>query len=284
MGTKYPATTSASFWIGARLRCASPTICTICASSVSEPTRSAFITSVPVPFTVAPVTRAPFAFSTGIGSPLIMDSSTLLAPSRTTPSTGIFSPGRTRRRSPGFTWSSGTSISVPSSRISRAVFGARPSSALIAAPVRLRARSSITWPSRTSVVIAAAASKYTATSPPAPRNDAGKIPGNNTPTTLNTYATPTPSPISVNMFKLRVTSDRHPRTKNGQPPHSTTGVARTNSNHCHVLRRQPHCISGDRPGTRSDIATISTGIVSAAQIQNRLVMSTSSGFFSSSDS
>ena len=39
-----PATTSASRWIGARLRCASPTMRTICASSVSAPTRSARIT------------------------------------------------------------------------------------------------------------------------------------------------------------------------------------------------------------------------------------------------
>jgi hypothetical protein len=44
-GTKYPATTSASFWIGARLRCASVTIATMRASSVSEPTFSARITT-----------------------------------------------------------------------------------------------------------------------------------------------------------------------------------------------------------------------------------------------
>ena len=55
--------------------------------------------------------------------------------------------------------SSGTSSSVPSSRKRRAVFGARPSNALIAVLVSLRARSSNTWPSRTSVVMTAAASK-----------------------------------------------------------------------------------------------------------------------------
>ena len=186
MGTKYPATTSASFWIGARLRCASLTIRTICANRVSDPTRSARIISEPVPFTVAPVTRAPFIFSTGIGSPLIMDSSTLLEPSRTTPSTGIFSPGRTLKRSPGLTWSSGTSTSVPSSRIRRAVFGARPKRALIAAPVWLLARNSITCPRSTNVVMAAAASKYTATSPPGPRNFPGNMPGKAVPTTLKT--------------------------------------------------------------------------------------------------
>ncbi len=36
-----------------------------------------------------------------------------------------------------------------------------------------------------------------------------------------------PSAISVNMLSLRLTSDRQPRTKNGQPAQSTTGVAST---------------------------------------------------------
>ncbi len=158
-GTNQPATTSASFWIGARLRCASATIWTICASSVSEPTFSARMTKEPVPLTVAPITPSPAPFSTGIGSPVTIDSSTALAPSSTTPSTGTFSPGRTRRRSPARTFSSGTSSSPPSSPSRRAVGGARSSRARIAAPVRSRARSSSTWPSRTRAVITAAASK-----------------------------------------------------------------------------------------------------------------------------
>src|SRR3979490_2283337 len=83
------------------------------------------------------------------------------------------------------------------------------------------------------------------------------------------------------MFKLRVTRDRHPRTKNGQPPQSTTGVAKINSNQCQVLGGA-NTMSGDMEGTKSDMATSRIGIVSAVQIQNRLVMSTSSRFFSSS--
>ena len=39
-------------------------------------------------------------FLTGIGSPVIIDSSMLVLPSITRPSTGTFSPGRTRSRSP----------------------------------------------------------------------------------------------------------------------------------------------------------------------------------------
>ena len=34
----------------------------------------------------------------------------------------------------------------------------------------------------------------------------------------------------MNMLRLRVRSEFHPRTKNGQPAQSTTGVARTNCN------------------------------------------------------
>ena len=158
-GTNQPATTSARRWIGARERCASPTICTICASMVSLPTRSARSTKLPDWLSVPPVALSPGPFSTGTGSPVSMASSTVLRPSSTSPSTGIFSPGRTRRRSPACTCSSGTSSSLPSSRTRRAVLGARPRSALIAPLVRSRARISSTWPSRTRAMITAAASK-----------------------------------------------------------------------------------------------------------------------------
>ena len=59
--------------------------------------------------------------------------------------------------------------------IRRAVFGASPSSARIAPEVRSRARNSSTWPSSTSTVMTAAASKYTATAPCMSRN-AGRKP------------------------------------------------------------------------------------------------------------
>src|ERR1043165_2192985 len=54
---------------------------TICASSVSAPTRSARITIDPFVLTVPPVTLLPADFSTGIGSPVIIDSSIAHAPS-----------------------------------------------------------------------------------------------------------------------------------------------------------------------------------------------------------
>ena len=99
-GTNQAETVSASRWIGARLRCACATIWTMRASIVSAPTFSARITRLPVPLMVPPMTLASGAFCTGIDSPVTIDSSTVLRPSITTPSTGTLSPGRTRRRSP----------------------------------------------------------------------------------------------------------------------------------------------------------------------------------------
>jgi hypothetical protein len=92
----------------------------------------------------------------------------------------------------------------------------------MAPDVALRARSSSTWPRRTSVTITAAASKYTGGAPPW-RTPWGKAPGASTAKTLQPNAAAVPRAISVNMFRLRVTSDCQPRTKKGQPPQSTTG-------------------------------------------------------------
>jgi hypothetical protein len=86
--------------IGARERCACATICTICASTVCEPIFSARMTRLPEVLRLAPITLSPGPFSTGIGSPVIIASSMLDLPSTTTPSTGTFSPGRTRSLSP----------------------------------------------------------------------------------------------------------------------------------------------------------------------------------------
>ena len=163
--------------MGARLRWASLTIRTICANIVSLPTRSAVMTSTPVPLTVAPTNRAPATFSTGIGSPVIIDSSTALRPSITTPSTGTRSPGRTRSVSPTTTRARGTSSSLSSTSSTRcATSGASPSSDLNAAPVWWRARSSRTCPSSTSTMITTEVSKYGSTLPSV-WNPTGKICG-----------------------------------------------------------------------------------------------------------
>ena len=169
--------------IGARERCAWATICTICDSMVAAPTRSLRITSAPLVLSVAPITLSPTRLATGIGSPVSMDSSTALPPSVTSPSTGTFSPGRTRSTSPTCTWFSGTSSSVPAARMRRAVLGANPSSDLMAVEVCDRALSSSTWPNSVSEMITAAASKYTATRP-MEMNESGNTCGATVATTL----------------------------------------------------------------------------------------------------
>src|SRR5258707_2875667 len=97
--------------IGALERCAWATIWTICDRTVSEPIRSERMTSAPLVLSVAPMTLSPARLLTGSGSPVSMDSSIELLPSCTMPSTGTFSPGRMRSRSPTCTWLSGTSSS-----------------------------------------------------------------------------------------------------------------------------------------------------------------------------
>ncbi len=102
-GTNQPVTLSTSAWIGSLAPWAASTMRTICASTVSEPTFSARKRKAPVVLIVPPTTLAPSTFSTGIGSPVSMDSSTKEAPDSTEPSTGTRSPGRTTITSPGVT-------------------------------------------------------------------------------------------------------------------------------------------------------------------------------------
>ena len=118
---------------------------------------------------------SPGPFSTGIGSPVSIDSSTLERPSSTTPSTGTFSPGRTRSRSPTCTCVERDVLLVAAVVRGCAArsCGARRSSALIAAEVGERARSSSIWPSSVSDTMTAAASKYTPTG-----RARGRTPGN----------------------------------------------------------------------------------------------------------
>ncbi len=68
------------------------------------------------------MTRSPGCFSTGIDSPVSIDSSTAPPPAVITPSTGMRSPGRTITRSPLRTSAIGTSMLLPSRR-TRAVDG-----------------------------------------------------------------------------------------------------------------------------------------------------------------
>ena len=157
-GTKIPATLSASRWTGAFEPCASSTIRMICESMESFPSRVARILKNPVLLTEPPTTAEPGFLSTGRLSPVIMDSSMEVVPSRIVPSTGIFSPDRTRTVSPSPTSLMGMSTSVPL-RSTRAVFGWSPMSLRMASEARLFARASSSRPINTNAMIITAASK-----------------------------------------------------------------------------------------------------------------------------
>ena len=137
-GTNTPETRSASRCTGALPDCASVTSRAICASAVSAPTRVARTISRPPALTVAPATSSPGPTSTGTDSPVSIELSTAERPVSTTPSVATFSPGRTTKRSPTASCSTGTRR--PSS--SSTSLAPSSSSAFSAAPARRLARAS----------------------------------------------------------------------------------------------------------------------------------------------
>src|SRR5260370_39138830 len=92
------------------------------------------------------------------------------------------------------------------------------------------------------------------------------MPGAIVPARLYRYAVPVPAAISVNIFKLRFTSESQPGWKIGQPAHRTTGVASANSS-------QGRC--------KSKYINISRLPVGKTLNQNLCGISTYSGFTSS---
>ena len=156
-GTKMPVIRSTIRCTGALLPCASCTMWMIRASTVSLPTCVALIINEPRWLIVPASTLSPFFFSTGIGSPLIILSSTYESPSESWPSTGICSPGRTTTKSPTCSWSINISSSTPL-RNTRATLGCIPINLRIAFDVFPLARSSISFPVRTKAIITAEAS------------------------------------------------------------------------------------------------------------------------------
>jgi hypothetical protein len=123
------------------------------------------------------------------------------------------------------------------------------------------------------VVITAAASKYSGGAPPW-LNACGRMPGATVATTLNVHATPVPIAMSVNMLRLRVRIEAQPRSKNGQPAHNTTGVARRSWSH--IPSWAETSAASGWPGMMSAIARTTTGTVSAMPMRRRRVMSISS--------
>jgi hypothetical protein len=102
-GAKTEATLSANCCTGAFDICASVMSSMICASAVSEPTRSARTCTRPSCATVDAKTSEPAALCTGMGSPVSIDSSISVTPHTTVPSVGTTEPGTTFSTSPGCT-------------------------------------------------------------------------------------------------------------------------------------------------------------------------------------
>src|SRR3954447_21020928 len=98
------------------------------------------------------------------------------------------------------------------------------------------------------------------------RKESGKLPGTTVATTENTQATPVPMAIRVNMFSFLVRTDVQPRTKNGQPAHSTTGVARTSCTQVEAFSETKSCSDGN---SSPPIPRTTTGTASASPTQNR---------------
>jgi hypothetical protein len=130
------------------------------------------------------------------------------------------------------------------------------------------------------VTITAAASKYSGGAPDSLMNDAGRTSGATVATIENSQAAPVPSAISVNMLRLRVTTECQPRTKNGQPAQSTTGVASTSWAHATAACGKNRI--GLIAGKSSPSIDQSSGTVSTTPIQKRRVISMSSWFSPSS--
>ena len=119
-----PEMRSARRWTGALPVWASSTSRAIWASAVSAPTLVARTIRRPPALTVAPAISEPGETSTGTDSPVSMLMSTALVPSSTMPSVATFSPGRTTKRSPTLSCSTGTRRSVPSASRIGDVLGA----------------------------------------------------------------------------------------------------------------------------------------------------------------
>jgi len=83
------------------------------------------------------------------------------------------------------------------------------------------------------------------------------------------------------MFHWRVTSEVQPRSKNGAPAQSTTGVAKTSSSHSRP-RRENRPVADAAGRSEPAMATSRSGTVAATLNQKRRVMEINSSLGASS--
>lgn len=158
VGTNTAEILSANHWIGAFDHCASWMSLMICASAVSFPTLVVSISKLHNLFIVPPNTLAPIIFSTGILSPVSIDSSMLECQDTNIPSIGTFSPGFTIMISHFFTCSIGISTNI-FPFLTLAVFGASPISFAMVCEVDHFAFASKNFPKTTNMINNHATSK-----------------------------------------------------------------------------------------------------------------------------
>lgn len=158
VGTNTAEILSANHWIGALDHCASWMSLMICASAVSFPILVVSISKLHSLFIVHPNTLAPIIFSTGILSPVSIDSSMLECHATTMPSIGTFSPGFTMMISHFFTCSIGRATNI-FPFFTLAVFGAIPISFAMVCEVDHFAFASKNFPKTTKVINNPATSK-----------------------------------------------------------------------------------------------------------------------------
>jgi hypothetical protein len=184
-----------------------------------------------VPFSVPPVTGRRRPFSTGIGSPVSSDSSTALRPAVTTPSIGTCRPagraGRRRRRPIPAAHPRSRRRPAPASRLRRAIEQRADGAAGSGAGAKLQHlaeehqrddhRRRLEVERDQAVVIAHRR-----------RKDAGREDGDEAVEEGRAGA----ERDQREHVELRLTTDCQPRTKNGQPHHSTAGIASASCRYC----------------------------------------------------
>ena len=284
VGTNTLLTRSASRCTGALVDCASRTSLVICANVESAPTRRARTTNRPVKFTVVPVTLLPTCTSTGTLSPVSVDASMLDAPSITTPSAAIISPGRTTIMSPTRINTASIVVSSPSRKIV-AVRAPNASNARNASPARRFARASKYRPANKKMVTATATSKYTCMPPlmlviePC-TDEFAASPHTRAHTDHDTAAT-IPSEISVSIVVERCRAFINAARWKGHAPQVTTGADNASANHCQFANCSIENIETSATGRPKAMLAVRRDLSMATR--SRTSASNMSGVVSASD-
>lgn len=195
-----------------------------------------------------------------------IEASTAEEPSTTVPSVAIFSPGRTRKRSPTFNSAIETVCSCPPGCSTVTSFAPSSSSAFRAAPALRLERASKYRPARMNAVTPAAASRYRFPEP-SPRAIVSSkgcfIPGvpavpRNRAHRDQPKAAVVPTEISVSMVAAPCRALVNAALWKGHPAYVTTGAANVRDSHCQYA----NCSAGI-------IAIATTGTASSTAVTNR---------------